>query len=82
MARLKGPGIDPKGSYEAFQAWGRGLYRLELKNAPEPVSDGCTTIKISHEAARRIWRHKRPGESLAQPVERLALSALFAKSNS
>ena len=79
MARIKGPGIDPKGSYSATPAWGRGFYRVELENAPEAVLDGFMTIKISQEAARRLGRHKLPGETLAQAVERLALAFLSGK---
>lgn len=76
MARIKGPGIDPKGSYSATPAWGRGLYRLELKDAPEAVLDGFLSVKISQEAARKIGRHKRAGETLAQAIERLAIASL------
>ena len=79
MARIKGPGIDPKGSYSATPAWGRGFYRVELENAPEAVLDGFMTIKISQEAARRLGRHKLKGETLANAIERLALSSLAVK---
>lgn len=77
MARVSGPGIDPAASYEAVELMGRGLYRLERKTAPESVSDGSLSIKISREAARRIGRHKLVGETLAAAIERLALSALL-----
>ena len=76
MARIKGPGIDPNGSYEAVQLWGRGMYLLSEKTAPEPVLDGLMMIKISQEAARKIGRHKKNNETLAQAVERLALASL------
>ena len=79
MARIKGPGIAPNGSYVATQAWGRDLYRLELKDAPEAVFDGFLTVKISPEAARKIGRHKLTGETLAQAIERLALASLSGK---
>jgi hypothetical protein len=79
MARVHGPGIDPGGVYEAVELVGRGMYRLERKIAPEPDLDGLMTIKISREAARRIGRHKFPGETLAQAVERLALASLPGK---
>lgn len=81
MARVSGPGIDPAGHYEAVELVGRGMYRLERKTAPEPVLDGFLAIKISQQSARRIGRHKLPGETLAQAVERLALSSLLVKSN-
>jgi len=79
MARITGPGIDPAGAYEAVPLVGRGVYRLERKTAPEPVLEGLLTIKISQQAARRIGRHKLPGEALAAAVERLALSSLSGK---
>lgn len=79
MARVSGPGIDPAASYEAVELVGRGMYRLERKTPPEPVLDGLMTIKISREAARRIGRHKLPGESLAKAVERLALASILGK---
>ena len=79
MARLSGPGIDPTASYEAVELVGRGMYRLERKTPPEPDPEGSLTIKISREAARRIGRHKLPGETLAQAVERLALASLSGK---
>lgn len=79
MARIKGPGIDPKASYEAVRLWGRDMYLLSKKDAPEPVLDGFMSIKISQEASRRIGRHKLPGETLAQAVERLALASLSGK---
>ena len=76
MARITGPGIDQKGSYSAKQAWGRDLYLLTPKDVSEAVPDGLMTIKISREAARRIGRHKLPGETLAEAIERLALASL------
>lgn len=79
MARVTGPGIDPAASYEAVELVGRGMYRLERKNVPEPVLDGSLSIKISREAVRRIGRHKLPGETLGQAVERLALTSLPGK---
>lgn len=79
MARIKGPGIDPGGSYEAVQLWGRDMYLLSKKPAPEPVLGDFMSIKISNEAARKIGRHKLPGETLAQAVERLALASLSVK---
>ena len=79
MARVTGQGIDPAASYEAVELVGRGTYRLERKTAPELILDGSLTIKISQRSARRIGRHKLPGESLAQAVERLALTSLPEK---
>lgn len=79
MARLRGPGIDPAGSYEAIELWGRDMYLLRKKPAPEPVLDGSISIKITEEAARKIGRHKKKGETLAQAVERLALFSLSGK---
>ena len=79
MARVSGPNIDPKASYEAIELVGGGMYRLERKDAPELVLNGFLSIKISQQTARRIGRHKLPGESLAQAVERLALTSLPGK---
>lgn len=79
MARVTGRGIDPASDYEAVELVGRGMYRLERKNAPEPVLEGSLTIKISQQTARRIGRHKLSGETLAQAVERLALASLSGK---
>lgn len=79
MARVSGPGIDPAASYEAVELVGRGMYRLERKNAPEPVLDGSLSVRISQQAARRVGRHKLPNETLAQAVERLALASLPGK---
>ena len=79
MAQIKGPGIDSTASYEAVQLWGRDMYLLTKKTAQEPVLDGSMNIKISQEAARKIGRHKLPGETLAQAVERLALASLSVK---
>lgn len=76
MARVSGPGIDPAASYEAVELMGREMYQLHKKAAPEPVLDGSLTIKISQQSARRIGRHKLPGEPLAHAVERLALASL------
>lgn len=79
MARVSGPTIDPKASYEAIELVGGGMYRLQKKDASAPDPDGFLSIKISQQTARRIGRHKLPGESLAQAVERLALTSLPGK---
>lgn len=79
MARVTGPGIDPAGFYEAVELVGKGMYQLHKKTAPKPVLDGSLTIKISQQSARRIGRHKLPGETLAAAVERLALASLLGK---
>jgi hypothetical protein len=36
------------------------------------------TLKITQETAQKIGRHKKPGETLAQAFERLALEGLLA----
>ena len=78
MARVSGPGIQKNGSYEAKELVGRGMYLLVLKEVSdaETVLDDSISVKISQETARKIGRHKLPGETLAQAIERLALTAL------
>lgn len=76
MAKVSGPGLDPKGRYRAVPSAGRGIYLLALDYSDPGEHDGCVNVKISQAAIRRIGRHKLKGETLAQAVERLALSAL------
>ena len=78
MARVSGPGIQKNGSYEAKELVGRGMYLLVLKEVSDAktVLDDSISVKISQETARKIGRHKLPGETLAQAIERLALTAL------
>ena len=82
MARVSGPGIQKNGSYEAKELVGRGMYLLVLKEVSdaETVLNDFINVKISQETARKIGRHKLPGESLALAVERLALASLHKKS--
>lgn len=78
MARVSGPGIQKNASYEARELSGRGMYLLVLKEASDSAQtlDDSMSIKISRKTAQKIGRHKLPGETLAQAVERLALTAL------
>lgn len=76
MAKLTGKNIDPNGVYEATELMGRGmvaLHKLGVSEAPKP---GFTSIKITQATAQKIGRHKQPGETLAQAVERLALAGI------
>lgn len=76
MARLTGKNIDPNGIYEAVELMGRGMVSLRKTGASQPPKDGFTVIKITQETASKIGRAKRPGETLAQAFERLALAGL------
>ena len=79
MARVSGPGLDPKAKYRAVPSAGRGIYLLALDDSGPGEHDGSVTVRISQAAIRRIGRHKLQGETLAQAVERLALSSLLSK---
>jgi hypothetical protein len=76
MARLTGKNIDPNGIYEAVELMGRGMVSLHKTGVSEAPKPGFTSIKISQETAQKIGRAKQPGETLAQPAERLILEAL------
>jgi hypothetical protein len=76
MAKITGKTIDPNGVYEAIEVMGRGLVSLHKTGVSEAPKPGFTTIKITQEAAQKIGRHKKPGETLAQAFERLALAGL------
>jgi hypothetical protein len=76
MARLTGKNIHDLGIYEATELQGRGLVALKLVGVSEAPKPGFTTLKITQQTAQKIGRHKKPGETLAQAVERLALAGL------
>jgi hypothetical protein len=76
MARIEGPGIDKNASYTAVELWGKGLFRLEKEKPSQPDSAAPVGVKISRDTARKIGRHKLPGETLGQAVDRFALAGL------
>jgi hypothetical protein len=76
MARVTGKNIHDLGIYEATELQGRGLVALKLVGVSEAPKPGFTTIKITQETAQKIGRYKKPGETLAQAFERLALAGL------
>jgi hypothetical protein len=78
MARVTGKNICELGVYEATELQGRGLVALKLVGLSEAPKPGFTTLKITQETAQKIGRHKKPGETLAQAFERLALEGLLA----
>jgi hypothetical protein len=78
MAKITGKNIHERGVYEATELMGRGLVALKLVGVSEAPKPGFMTLKITQETAQKIGRHKKPGETLAQAFERLALEGLLA----
>lgn len=76
MAQITGKNIDPNGVYEAVEIMGRGMVSLHKTGALEAPKEGFTVLKITQQTAQKIGRHKKPGETLAQAFERLALAGL------
>jgi hypothetical protein len=76
MAKITGKTIDPQGVYEAVELMGRGLVALHKIGVSEAPKEGFTVLKITQQTAQKIGRHKKPGETLAQAFERLALAGV------
>jgi hypothetical protein len=76
MAKITGKTIDPHGVYEAVELMGRGLVALHKIGVSEAPKEGFTVLKITQQTAQKIGRHKKPGETLAQAFERLALAGV------
>lgn len=80
MVRINGKGIEKDASYTAKPAIARGLFWLDQAEQGKAQPPGVK-VRIKDDLVRRLGARKRPGEALADVLDR-TLRECFSRDSS